>query len=88
MMELDTDSCFHFFVRLIDSKTLVLRGNPQDEVFSIHENLQSITGIPVSEQRLVYGRTQLQCNRTLSECMITKDAELHLGAVAIQKHGE
>ncbi|KAJ9566660.1 hypothetical protein OSB04_002626 [Centaurea solstitialis] len=68
-----------FFVRMMsESKTFVLHGNPQDKVHSIHEKIQLLTGIPVSEQRLIYGKKQLQSEQTLSECMITNDSGLHL----------
>ncbi|XP_071707108.1 E3 ubiquitin-protein ligase UPL5-like [Rutidosis leptorrhynchoides] len=77
----DHPNRIQFFVRLIsDAKTLVLHGNSNDQVKSIHEKLQSITGIPVTEHRLIYGGRQLQDESTLAECKITKDATLHLVA--------
>ncbi|XP_071736848.1 E3 ubiquitin-protein ligase UPL5-like [Rutidosis leptorrhynchoides] len=61
-----------------NNKTLVLHAKPTDTVESIHEIIQSITGIPVFEQRLIYGGKQLQLEDSLIQCKITKDSELQL----------
>ncbi|KAD4982312.1 hypothetical protein R6Q59_001890 [Mikania micrantha] len=68
-----------FFVRMISQgKTLVLYGKPEDKVKVIHEKIQTITGIPMIEQRLIYQGRQLQWEHSLAECMIYNDAGLHL----------
>ncbi|KAI3680452.1 hypothetical protein L6452_35223 [Arctium lappa] len=68
-----------FFVRMISQgKTLVLHGNPNDKIKTVHEMIHSATGIPVMEQRLIYGGKQLQWEHSLSHCRITNDAGLHL----------
>lgn len=70
---------FQFFVRLISQgKTLALYGKPQDKIKLVHEKIQSVTGIPIIEQRLIYQGKQLQWEHSLGECMIKKDAGLHL----------
>ncbi|KAI3795752.1 hypothetical protein L1987_38409 [Smallanthus sonchifolius] len=75
---LDPDR-IHFFVRMISQgKTLVLNGKPEDKVKLIHEKIQTVTGIPVIEQRLIYQGKQLQWEHSLAECMIRNDAGLHL----------
>uniref|UniRef100_A0A5B7A4B3 HECT-type E3 ubiquitin transferase n=1 Tax=Davidia involucrata TaxID=16924 RepID=A0A5B7A4B3_DAVIN len=72
-------SGLQFFVRTIShGNTLVLHANSQDTVKSIHERIQSITGIPVIEQRLIYRGKQLQWEQSLAECSIQNDAGLHL----------
>ncbi|KAI3825197.1 hypothetical protein L1987_06674 [Smallanthus sonchifolius] len=69
----------YFFVRTISQgKTLVLHGNPHDTIKFIHEKIQSATGIPVMEQRLIYGGKQLQWEHSLYQCRITNDAGLIL----------
>ncbi|CAK9182243.1 unnamed protein product [Ilex paraguariensis] len=77
-----------FFVRLIsDGNSLVLHGSSDDTVQSIHEKIQSITGIPIIEQRLIYRGKQLQSEQTLSECSIQNDAGLQLvGRLRSTKH--
>nr|GMD06985.1 E3 ubiquitin-protein ligase UPL5 [Ipomoea batatas] len=70
---------FQFFVRpLSGGSTLVLRANSDDLVESIHDKICTSTKIPVFEQRLIYRGKQLQCDQTLAECGIQKDAILEL----------
>lgn len=72
-------SWLQFFVRMIsEGKTLVFQANSSDTVQSIHDRIQVITGIPVSEQRLIYRGKQLQCEKSLADCAIQNDAGLHL----------
>ncbi|XP_030457018.2 E3 ubiquitin-protein ligase UPL5 [Syzygium oleosum] len=72
-------SRLQFFVRMIsEGKTLVFQANSSDTVQSIHDRIQVITGIPVSEQRLIYRGKQLQCEKSLADCAIQNDAGLHL----------
>ncbi|CAA0817976.1 E3 ubiquitin-protein ligase UPL5 [Striga hermonthica] len=67
-----------FFVRILSDHTLVLHADPRDTIRSIHEKIQSITGISVIEQRLIYRGKQLQWEQTLSECGVQNDAGLHM----------
>ncbi|KAF7803833.1 E3 ubiquitin-protein ligase UPL5 isoform X1 [Senna tora] len=72
-------SKLQFFVRMMpEGRTLVMRGCPQDTVRSIHERIQTITGFPLFEQRLIYMGKQLQWEQTLVECSIEKDSNLQL----------
>lgn len=75
----DVPPRIQFFVRMISGgNTLVFQANSFDTVKSVHERIQSITGIPVIEQRLIYRGKQLQWEKTLAECCIQKDAGLQL----------
>lgn len=68
-----------FFIRMMsEAKTMVVQASPLDTVRSIHERIQSITGIPLFEQRLIYRGKQLQWEQTLAECSIQNDANLQL----------
>lgn len=71
-------SPLQFFVRMISEGTLVLHAHSKDSVKSIHERIQSLTGIPVIEQRLIYRGKQLQWENTLADCSVQNDAELQL----------
>lgn len=72
-------SSLQFFVRMISrGNTLVLHANSHDTVKSIHERIQSITGIPLIEQRLIYCGKQLQLDQSLADCCIQNDAGLQL----------
>ncbi|KAL6520494.1 hypothetical protein OROHE_017082 [Orobanche hederae] len=67
-----------FFVRILSDHTLVLHADPGETIRSIHEKIQSITGIPIIEQRLIYCGKQLQWEQTLADCQVQNDAGLHL----------
>ncbi|WOL19222.1 E3 ubiquitin-protein ligase [Canna indica] len=68
----------HFFVRLLSRGSLVVHACPTDTVYSIMERIESITGIPCSDQRLIYCGRQLRGDSTLLHCNIEKDASVHL----------
>ncbi|XP_027331165.1 E3 ubiquitin-protein ligase UPL5 isoform X2 [Abrus precatorius] len=72
-------SHLQFFVRMMSGgNTIVMQAYPDDSVKSIHERIQSMKGIPVFEQRLIYRGKQLQWEQTLAECSIQNDANLQL----------
>ncbi|XP_061339822.1 E3 ubiquitin-protein ligase UPL5-like [Gastrolobium bilobum] len=68
-----------FFVRMMsEGNTIVMKAFPEDTVKSIHERIQSMKGIPLFEQRLIYRGKQLQSEQTLAECSIQNDVILQL----------
>ncbi|KAH7424833.1 hypothetical protein KP509_11G027100 [Ceratopteris richardii] len=70
-----------FFVRTyMDGRTIVLYGNSLDTIESVHRQIFLKTGLPLSEQRLIYFGRQLQQDQTLADCHVTNDATLHLVA--------
>lgn len=72
-------SMLQFFIRMIsEGNNLVIHACPHDTVKSLHERIQSITGIPLFEQRLIYRGKQLQWEQSLAECSIQNDAGLQL----------
>ncbi|XP_031396287.1 E3 ubiquitin-protein ligase UPL5 isoform X3 [Punica granatum] len=72
-------SQLQFFVRMMsEGKTLVIQATCMDTVKSVHEKIHKLTGIPVSEQRLIYRGKQLQWEQSLAQCAIEKDASLQL----------
>ncbi|KAK8575476.1 hypothetical protein V6N13_033285 [Hibiscus sabdariffa] len=74
-----SSSRLQFFIRMISQgKTIVVQANPEDTVKSLHERIQVMTGIPVIEQRLIYGGKQLQWEQSLADCAIQNDAGLQL----------
>ncbi|EHA8592450.1 putative E3 ubiquitin-protein ligase UPL5 [Cocos nucifera] len=73
-----SSSTLHFFVRLMSRNTVVIHARPDDTVDSVIDQLQSITGIPTSEQRLLYRGRQLQGEATLASCAVENDASLQL----------
>ncbi|CAI0440116.1 unnamed protein product [Linum tenue] len=77
-----------FFVRMISNGNhIVINASSEDTVEKILLRIQVITGIPASEQRLIYNGKQLQPEQSLAECAIQKDAALHLvGRMRSTKH--
>ncbi|KAL5583284.1 hypothetical protein UlMin_015726 [Ulmus minor] len=74
-----SSSTLQFFIRMInEGNNLVIHADAQDTVKSLHERIQSLTGIPLFEQRLIYRGKQLQWEQSLAECSIQNDAGLHL----------
>ncbi|KAI3856696.1 hypothetical protein MKX03_026821 [Papaver bracteatum] len=71
----------HFFVRISDGNTQVIHANADDTVESVHEQIREKTGIPVFEQGyLIYGRKNLEMDKTLGYHSIQRDAQLQLVA--------
>ncbi|XP_024400554.1 E3 ubiquitin-protein ligase UPL5 isoform X2 [Physcomitrium patens] len=68
-----------FFVRTY-GRTIVLHAHASDLVESVHQQIFAKTGLPVSEQRLIFGRLQLQHDQTLESCQFYNDATLTLVA--------
>ncbi|KAG0602413.1 hypothetical protein M758_10G012700 [Ceratodon purpureus] len=68
-----------FFVRTY-GRTIVLHAHASDLVESVHQQILAKTGLPVSEQRLIFGRLQLQQDQTLESCHVVNDATLTLVA--------
>ncbi|XP_010252668.1 PREDICTED: E3 ubiquitin-protein ligase UPL5-like isoform X2 [Nelumbo nucifera] len=74
-----SSSRLHFFVRMISGgNTIVIHANSEDSVESVHEQIRKMTGIPTTEQRLIYRGKQLQWEQSLAECSIQNDAGLQL----------
>ncbi|KAF5728543.1 E3 ubiquitin-protein ligase UPL5 [Tripterygium wilfordii] len=66
-----------FFIKSIwGGNTLVVRANSDETVGSLLERLDLKTGIPVSEQRLIYRGRELQRDQSLADCHIQNDAGL------------
>ncbi|KAL1537266.1 HECT-type E3 ubiquitin transferase [Salvia divinorum] len=67
--------------------SLLLHADSSDTIKSVHDKIQVITGIPVTERRLFYGGKQLHWEQTLAECGVHNFAELSLvGRMRSTKH--
>ncbi|OIW13847.1 hypothetical protein TanjilG_31736 [Lupinus angustifolius] len=71
------NSRLQFFVRMI-SNTVVMHACPQDSVRSVHERIEMITGIPITEQCFIYRGKHLRWEQTLYECAIESDASVQM----------
>ncbi|XP_010529476.1 PREDICTED: E3 ubiquitin-protein ligase UPL5-like [Tarenaya hassleriana] len=79
-VELGTESTrLQLFVKTMsEGKTIVLQADKHDTVEHLHRQLELMTGIPVTEQRLIYSGRQLQYEQSLGDYAIGKDASLNL----------
>ncbi|BBM97696.1 hypothetical protein MPTK1_1g07640 [Marchantia polymorpha subsp. ruderalis] len=82
VVDMDSSACrLQFFVRTyIEGRTIVLHAKGSDTVESVHQQIHSKTGLPVSEQRLIFRGRQLQQDQTLEDCHLANDATMFLVA--------
>nr|CDS32178.1 ubiquitin (ribosomal protein L40) [Hymenolepis microstoma] len=66
------------FVKSVSGKTIPIEVEPTDTVERVKAIMQQKEGIPLSEQRLIYGGRQLEDNRALSDYNIRRESTLHL----------
>ena len=66
------------FVKTLTDRTLTVKAEPSDTVESVKAKIEVHLGIPLQEQRLMYGGRQLQEGRTLSSYNIEDKSTLHL----------
>lgn len=75
-----TQNEVQIFVRNLNGKTMTIMVSPSGPVEKLKELVFEKTGIPASEQRLLYGGKQLEDKRLLSDYGIVKESTLHLGS--------
>ena len=66
------------YIKTLTGKTLTLDVNPRNFVDEVKGMVMEKEGIPVDQQRLVYGGKQLESGRTLSSYEINHTSTLHL----------
>ncbi|XP_047093329.1 polyubiquitin-like [Lolium rigidum] len=66
------------FVKGLTGKTRTLRVEELDTVESVKAMIQEVEGVPVSEQRLLFGGGQMEDGRTLKDYGIAKESTIHL----------
>ena len=66
------------FVKTLTGKTITLDVEPFDIVQTVKAKVQSKTGVPASEQQLVFSSIQLENTRAISDYNIQKASTLHL----------
>ena len=72
------DDDIQIFVKTLVGSTVVLRVETSDTVMHIKELLLERQGVPVEQQRLIYGGKQLDDDRILEDYNIQQESTIHL----------
>ncbi|KAI8149630.1 putative polyubiquitin [Fennellomyces sp. T-0311] len=66
------------FVKSLAGKVTTLDVDPTDSIESVKYKIQDTDGVPMSEQRLLFGGQQLEEGHTLKDYSIAADSALFL----------
>jgi ubiquitin C len=66
------------FVKTLTGRTMTIDVEATDSITSIKEKITNKEGIPVTEQRLIFGGKQLENERTIADYNIQKESTIYL----------
>lgn len=67
-----------FFVKSLTGKTITIDAEDSDTIGQVKAKVAEKEGIPVEQQRLIFGGKQLEDNQPISSYSIIKDSTVHL----------
>jgi len=69
---------YQIFIKNLLGKTLTIKVESYYTIGDIKSILTDLTGIPISEQRLVFAGCQYDNHYTMTDCGVTKECTIHL----------
>ena len=66
------------FIKTLTGRTITIIVGPTDTISSVKLSVKDKDGVPVEEQRLIYGGHELKDTDTLADHSIQSNATLHL----------
>ncbi len=65
-------------IKTLTGKTITVDVNEDDTVETLKQRINEKEGIPVDQQRLIFGGKQISEERTMSDYGVTNGATMHL----------
>ena len=69
---------FFCFVKTLTGKILIILGDPSDTIEKLKEKIQTIEGIPIDQQLLIFLGKQLEYKKTFDDYNIQKGSMIHM----------
>eukprot|EP00466_Bigelowiella_natans_P004449 jgi/Bigna1/42651/e_gw1.66.102.1 len=74
----DDGGSMQIFVKTLSSKIITLDVDASDSIKRVKLLIFDKEGIPIHEQRIIFGGKNLQDSQTLAECKVEKESTLHV----------
>mmetsp|Transcript_7845 Transcript_7845/g.9339 ORF Transcript_7845/g.9339 Transcript_7845/m.9339 type:complete len:88 (+) Transcript_7845:263-526(+) len=65
-------------VKTLDGKTVTVDAEEEDTIEDIKNKIMEKEGVPIDQQRLIFGGKQLDSEKTLADYDVQEDSTLHM----------